>query len=91
VAVVTVTVVWLAEAGGLFASAAASAAASPTRVTVRITNSRIVFAPIYAPTGTLVFTVLNRTSSARAFGVGARGALVKVTVSVAERPSPQEG
>jgi hypothetical protein len=71
-AAVSVAVVWLAGAGGLFASAAARAAASPTRVTARITNSRIVFAPSNVPTGTLVFTVFNRTSRARAFGIGAR-------------------
>jgi plastocyanin len=71
-AAVTVAVVSLTGAGGLFASAAASADASRTRVTVRITDSRIVFAPSHVPTGTLVFTVHNRTSHARAFGIGAR-------------------
>ncbi len=71
-AALTVAVVWLAGAGCLFASAAATAAAAPTRVTVRVTDSQIVFAPSDVPTGTLVFTVLNRTSGARTFGVGAR-------------------
>jgi hypothetical protein len=71
-AVVTVAAVWLAGAGSLFASAAASAAASPTRITARITDSRIVFTPSDVPTGTVVFTVLNRTSLARTFGGGAR-------------------
>ncbi len=71
-AAVSVAVVWLAGAGGLSASAGARTAASPTRVTARITNSRIVFAPNYVPTGTLVFTVFNRTSGARTFGIGAR-------------------
>jgi hypothetical protein len=69
---VSVAVVWLAGAGRLSASAGARAAASPTRVRATITNSRIVFAPSYVPTGPLVFTVFNRTSGARAFGVGAR-------------------
>jgi hypothetical protein len=71
-AAASVAVVCLAEAGGLSASAGALAAAPPTRVTATITNSRIVFAPSYVPTGTIVFTVFNRTSGARAFGVGAR-------------------
>jgi hypothetical protein len=70
-AAVPVAVVWLAGAG-LSASAGARAAASPTRVRATITNSRIVFTPSSVPTGTLVFTVFNRTSGARAFGVGAR-------------------
>jgi len=60
---------WVAGAG---LSAGARPAASPTRVTVTISNSRIVFAPSYAPTGTLALTVLNRTTGARDFGVGAR-------------------
>lgn len=71
-AAVSVAVVSLAGAGGVAASARAHAAASRTSVKVTITDSRIVFAPSYVPTGTLVFTVFNRTSSARAFGVGAR-------------------
>jgi hypothetical protein len=59
--------VLLVAAGGLCASA--RAAASPTRVT--ISNSRIEFAPGYAPSGSLVFTVVNRTSNARDFRIGA--------------------
>jgi hypothetical protein len=50
----------------------ARAATSPTRVTVTIRNSRIVFAPAWVPTGPLVLTVFNRTRGARDFGVGAR-------------------
>jgi hypothetical protein len=59
-------------ATSLCASAGARAAAAPTPVRVTITNSRIVFAPSYAPTGPLEFTVVNRTRGARDFGVGAQ-------------------
>jgi hypothetical protein len=54
------------------AASGARAAAPPTSVTVTITNSRIVFAPSYVPAGPLVFTVLNQTTAARDFRVGAR-------------------
>ncbi len=47
-------------------------AATPTRVTATITNSRIGFAPSYVPTGTVVITVVNRTKARRDFGAGAR-------------------
>ncbi|HVA87923.1 MAG TPA: hypothetical protein VNF73_16575 [Candidatus Saccharimonadales bacterium] len=47
-------------------------AATPTRVTATITNSRIVLAPSYVPAGTVVITVVNRTKDRRDFGVGAR-------------------
>lgn len=76
-------------AAGLWAPAGARAA-TPTTVTATITNSRIVFAPSYVPTGTVVITVVNRTKDRRDFGVGARrtgviaaghSALLTVTVS----------
>jgi hypothetical protein len=51
---------------------AGAQAATPASVTATITNSRIVFAPSYAPTGTVVITVINRTKDRRDFGVGAR-------------------
>jgi len=70
-AAVPAAVVWLAGAG-VWAPAGARAAAAPTRVKVTISGSRIAFAPSYVPPGTLVFTVFNRTRSARDFGVGAR-------------------
>ena len=47
-------------------------AATRTRVTATITNSAIVFAPSYVPTGTVVITVINRSKDRRSFGVGAR-------------------
>lgn len=51
---------------------AATRAATPTRVTATITNSRIGLAPSYVSTGTIVITVVNRTKDRRDFGVGAR-------------------
>jgi hypothetical protein len=63
-------------AAGLAAAAfwapAGARAATPTRVTATITNSRIGFAPSYVPTGTVVITVVNRTKHRRDFGLGAR-------------------
>jgi hypothetical protein len=47
-------------------------AATPTRVTATITNSRIGLTPSYVSTGTVVITVVNRTKDRRDFGVGAR-------------------
>ncbi len=47
-------------------------AATPTRVTATITNSRIGLAPSYVSTGTVVITVVNRTKDRRDFGVGGR-------------------
>jgi hypothetical protein len=58
-------------AAALWAPAAASAA-TPTRVTATITNSRIGLTPSYVSTGTVVITVVNRTKDRRDFGVGAR-------------------
>ncbi len=58
-------------AAALWASADARAA-TPTRVTATITNSRIGLAPRYVSTGTVVITVVNRTKDRREFGVGAR-------------------
>jgi hypothetical protein len=60
---------WVAGAG---LSAAARADPAPTRVTVTIRTSAIVFAPRYVPSGAVAFTVFNRTRGARDFGVGAR-------------------
>jgi len=67
---VPIAAVGLAAAG--FWAPAGAHAATPTRVTATITNSRIVFAPSYVPTGTVVITVVNRTKDRRDFGVGAR-------------------
>jgi hypothetical protein len=58
-------------AAALWAPGAARAA-TPTRVTATITNSRIGLAPSYVSTGTVVITVVNRTKDRRDFGVGAR-------------------
>ena len=75
-------------ATGLWAPAAARAA-TPTRVTATITNSRIVFSPSFVPTGTVVITVVNRTKDRRDFGAGARrtgaiaaGRSARLTVTV---------
>ncbi len=57
-------------AAALWAPAGARAA-TPTRVTATITNSRIRLAPSYVSTGTVVITVVNRTKDRRDFGVGA--------------------
>jgi hypothetical protein len=57
---------------GAVLSTGARAATSPTTVTVTIRYSGIVFAPSYAPAGKLVLAVLNRTTGARDFGVGAQ-------------------
>jgi hypothetical protein len=62
--------VGLAVAG--FWAPSGAHAATPTRVTATITNSRIVFAPSYVPAGTLAITVVNRTKDRRDFGVGAQ-------------------
>jgi hypothetical protein len=56
---------------GFWAPSAAHAAA-PTMVTATITDSRIVFAPSWVPTGTVVITVVNRTKDRRDLGVGAQ-------------------
>ncbi|MGD1051175.1 MAG: hypothetical protein ABR947_08910 [Solirubrobacteraceae bacterium] len=61
----------LVAAAGLCASAGASVGAS-SGVRVTITSSRITFAPSYVPTGTVVFTVFNRTTGARDFGANDR-------------------
>jgi hypothetical protein len=61
----------LGTAAALLAPAVAPAA-TPTSVTATITNSGIVFAPNYVPTGTVVITVVNRTKRRRDFGVGAQ-------------------
>jgi hypothetical protein len=66
----TFAAVGLAAAG--FWAPAGAHAATPAKVTATITNSRIVFAPSYVPTGTVVITVVNRTKGRRDFGVGAR-------------------
>jgi hypothetical protein len=85
---VPIAAVGLAAAG--LGAPAGACAATPTTVTATITNSRIVFAPTYVPTGALVITVVNRTKDRRDFGVGARrtpaiaagrSALLTVTVS----------
>jgi hypothetical protein len=57
----------LVGASGLSASPGASSGAS-SGVRVTITSSRISFAPSYVPTGTVVFTVFNRTAGTRDFG-----------------------
>jgi len=61
----------LGTAAALLAPAVAPAA-TPTSVTATITNSGIVLAPSYVPTGTVVITVVNRTKRRRDFGVGAQ-------------------
>jgi hypothetical protein len=63
-------------AAAAFWASSAAQAATPTRVTATITNSAIVFAPSYVPTGTVVITVVNRTKARRDFGVGARRTVV---------------
>jgi hypothetical protein len=57
---------------GLCASAQASAAAPPTRVSVSIGRSGIVFASTDVPAGVIAFTVVNRTLAVRDFGIGTR-------------------
>lgn len=75
-------------AAGLWAPAGARAA-TQTRVTATITDSRIVLVPSFAPTGTLVITAVNRTKGRRDFGAGARrtgaiapGRSARLTVTV---------
>jgi hypothetical protein len=70
VSAVPIAAVGLAVAA--FWAPAGASAATPTRVTATITNSRIVFARSYVATGTVVITVVNRTKDGRDFGVGAR-------------------
>jgi hypothetical protein len=58
-------------------------------VRVTISDSRITFAPSYVPTGTVVFTVFNRTSGSRDFrastrrtGAIAAGSSTRLTLSL---------